>query len=166
MPSASGLDFNQRIQCRELAVQAAKLAHAHRAQVHYTEGKDRWLGITMKRVAADGEFAHFADCSSFVTWCLWNGLAHVFNTKDVVNGKAWKAGYTGTMYDNGMVVHDIANVLRGDCVLYGPPPGAHVAIVIGRMNGTPMVISHGSEPGPFYLAYDYRSDFHQFRRYI
>jgi hypothetical protein len=29
-----------------------------------------------------------------------------------------------------------------------------------------MVISHGSEPGPFDLAYNYRSDVLQIRRYI
>ena len=29
-----------------------------------------------------------------------------------------------------------------------------------------MVISHGSEPGPFYLAYSYRPDVLSIRRYI
>jgi hypothetical protein len=166
MPSASGLNLSQRQACRKLAVQAALLAHAHKDDVHYTEGKDRWLGIMKKRVAADGEFAHFADCSSFVTWCLWNGLAHEFHTKDVVNGEGWGAGYTGTMYQHGMVVPNIANVLRGDCVLYGAPTGKHVTIVVGVMGGTPMVVSHGCEDGPFLLPYNYRSDFHQIRRYI
>jgi cell wall-associated NlpC family hydrolase len=166
MPSASGLSLTQRILCRERAVQAAKLAYKNKAQVHYTEGPDRWLGITNKRDASLGEYAHYADCSSFVTWCLWNGLGLLYGTPDVVNAAQWKGGYTGTMYENGMVVQDLANVLRGDCVLYGPRPGAHVAIVVGRMNGTLMVISHGSEPAPFYLAYNYRSDVHQIRRYI
>jgi hypothetical protein len=165
MPSASGLNLTQRGECRERAVQAALLAHAHKDQVHYTEGKDRWLGITKKRVASHGEFAHFADCSSFATWCLWNGLAQLFHTEDVVNGEGWGAGFTGTMYKHGMVVPNIASVLRGDCVLYGPPPGQHVAIVVDVTDGTPMVISHGCEQGPFYLPYNYRS-VHQIRRYI
>jgi cell wall-associated NlpC family hydrolase len=165
MSSASGLSLDKRILCRERAVQAAKLAYVHKAQVHYTEGPDRWLGITMKRDASHGEYAHYADCSSFVTWCLWNGLAQLYDTSDVVNGAKWKGGYTGTMYDHGMVVQNVANVLRGDCVLYGAPPGQHVAIVVGRMGETPMVISHGCEQGPFYLPYDYRS-VHQIRRYI
>jgi hypothetical protein len=32
------------------------------------------------------------------------------------------------------------------------------------VSGTPMVISHGSEPGPFYLAYHYRPDVLSIRR--
>jgi hypothetical protein len=52
-------------------------------------------------------------------------------------------------------------------VIYGSgPPGVHCAVVVDIVNGIPMVISHGSEPGPFYLAYDYRSDVLQIRRYI
>ncbi len=147
-------------------MQAAKLAYANRGQVHYTEGPERWNGITLKRVAADGQYTHYADCSSFVTWCLWNGLGQLYGTSDVVNGAKWEAGFTGTMYKHGMVVQNLANVLRGDCVLYGKDPGLHVAIVVGSMDGTPMVISHGSEPGPYYLRYNYRSDVHQIRRYI
>jgi hypothetical protein len=42
----------------------------------------------------------------------------------------------------------------------------HCAVVVDMVNGTPMVISHGSEPGPFYLAYNYRPDVLSIRRYI
>jgi hypothetical protein len=38
--------------------------------------------------------------------------------------------------------------------------------VVGRQDGVPMVVSHGSEEGPFYVRYDYRSDILEFRRYI
>jgi hypothetical protein len=38
--------------------------------------------------------------------------------------------------------------------------------VVGRQDGVPMVVSHGSEEGPFFIRYDYRSDVMQFRRYI
>ncbi len=53
-------------------------------------------------------------------------------------------------------------VLGGSCDFF------HVdcAVVVDMVNGTPMVISHGSEPGPFYLAYDYRPDVLSIRRYI
>ena len=80
-----------------------------------------------------------------------------FGLGDVVNGAGWAAGYTGTMLQHGLQVRYPANVLPGDCVIYGSgPPGVHCAVVVDMVNGVPMVISHGSEPGPFYLAYDYR----------
>jgi hypothetical protein len=37
------------------------------------------------------------------------------------------------------------------------PAGAHAAIVVKR-GSTPMGVSNGSEPGPFYLRFNYRSD--------
>jgi hypothetical protein len=166
MPSASGLSRDQRIRCRDRVVQAAKLALANKTQVHYTQGPKRWDGIKNHRNAALGQFPVNADCSSFATWCLWNGLMLRFGLGDVVNGAGWTGGYTGTMLDHGMVVQHPSNALRGDCVLYGEPPGAHVTIVVHNLNGVPMVISHGSEPGPYYLSYNYRSDVHQIRRYI
>jgi hypothetical protein len=52
-------------------------------------------------------------------------------------------------------------------VLYGSGTSpSHVTIVVGRQQGVPMVVSHGSEPGPFFVRYDYRSDVMQIRRYI
>jgi cell wall-associated NlpC family hydrolase len=56
---------------------------------------------------------------------------------------------------------------RGDLVFYaksGSTP-SHVAIVVGRREGRPMVVSHGSESGPLYLPWDYRRVV-QARRYI
>jgi hypothetical protein len=98
---------------------------------------------------------------------LWNGLQLEFDVDDVVNGLDWTAGYTGTMLKNGRPVNHVENVKPGDCVLYGTEwPGKHVAIVVGRQEGVPMVVSHGSEEGPFFVRYDYRSDIIQFRRYI
>ncbi len=166
MPSASGLTSDQRIRCRDRVVQAAKLSLANKDQVSYTEGPKRWNGIKNRRNAALGQVAHFGDCSSSCAWWLWNGLHLLFGLGDVVNGTNWTGGFTGTMYEHGMVVQDPKNALRGDCVLYGGPPGKHVAMVVGMTNGVPMVISHGSEPGPFYLRFDYRPDAHQIRRYI
>jgi hypothetical protein len=167
MPSASGLSRDQRIRCRDRAVQAAQLALAHAPQVHYTQGAKRWDGITKRRDARLGQFPTHADCSSFATWCLWNGLVLRFGLGDIVNGAGWRAGYTGTMLGHGKRVRHSANALRGDCVIYGSgPPGQHVAIIVARQSGVPMVISHGSEPGPFYLRFDYRSDVLEIRRYI
>jgi hypothetical protein len=47
-----------------------------------------------------------------------------------------------------------SQALRGDLVFYEHP--AHVTIIVARVNGVPMVMSHGKEEGPFYLRYNYK----------
>ena len=74
MPSASGLSRDQRIRCRDRVVQAARLTLANKEHTHYTEGPLRWDGIKNRRNAEIGQFPEYSDCSSFATWCLWNGL--------------------------------------------------------------------------------------------
>jgi cell wall-associated NlpC family hydrolase len=167
MPAVSGLDVEQRAAARQAAVRAALMGLDNISQVHYTQDSRRWDGISNKRVAAKGKVPHHSDCSSFATWCLWNGLNLGFEVGDVVNGLDWTAGYTGTMLQNGKEVRRVEKVRQGDCVIYGSEsPGTHVAIVVGRQDGVPMVVSHGSEEGPFFVRYNYRSDVLQFRRYI
>lgn len=79
-----------------------------------------------------------------------------------MNGQNWKAGYTGTMRDHGKrIVNTPGDILRGDCVIYS----GHVAIVVGWKNRVPMVVSHGSEGGPYYVRWNYRRPL-QVRRYI
>lgn len=167
MASVSGLSRDQRIRCRDRVVQAGKVALAHQPQVHYTQGAKRWEGIDKRLSAKLGKFPTQADCSSFATWCLWNGLVLLYGLGDNVNGSGWRAGYTGTMLEHGKRVRHSSNALRGDCVFYGSGhPGSHVAIVVGMLNGVPMVISHGSRAAPFYVRFDYRSDILELRRYI
>jgi len=163
MASVSGLSAPHRIRARDLAVQAAFMGLRHAPSLHYTQTAKRWEGISRGLKAWRGEYPHFADCSAFATWCLWNGLDH-YGVRDVVNGQAWKAGWTGTMVQHGKQVQHESNVLRGDCAHYGDPVGhtGHVAICVGGGK----VISFGSEAGPFLLPIHYRSDFQQIRRYI
>jgi hypothetical protein len=166
--SVSGLTEKQRNICRGALTQAAWLCYDRRDNVHYTQGPRRWDGINRHLVARKGQYPTQADCSSFATWCLWNGLYIVFNKRDLVNGAAWKAGFTGTMLGHGKPVNHKENWLRGDCVIYGSGyPGKHVAIIVNTTKQSqPMVISHGSEGGPYYLPYNYRSDIMEVRRYI
>src|SRR5262245_48282158 len=163
MPSASGLNHDQRIRCRDRVVQAARLAAAHEPEIHYTQGSKRWQGIRQERNAAFGEFPNFADCSSFVTWCLWNGLFLRYGLGDNVNDLDWKAGFTGTLIEQGRRVLEPSRALRGDLVFYDDP--RHVTIIVSRANGKPRVISHGSEIGPVNREFDYRPVV-QIRRYI
>lgn len=169
MASVSGLSKQNRIEARDRTVRAAMLALNHAPEIHYTQGPRRWDGINKDLRSQEGEYPRYADCSSLATWCLWNGLHVKFKVRDTVNGAAWRAGYTGTMLNNGKRVAHLYSVQRGDCVIYGRgAPGVHTAIVVGRRESDDkiMVVSHGSEGGPYYLPYDYRPDVLQIRRYI
>lgn len=162
MSSISGLSRRHRIEARDIAVRAAILGLRRAPSLHYTQGASRWEGIAHRLFAWKGECPHYADCSAFATWCLWNGLHH-FGVRDTVNGANWRYGYTGTMAKHGKLVRHEGNILRGDLVLYGHGwPFEHVAIAVGGGK----VISHGSEAGPFLLPIDYRSDRAEVRRYI
>lgn len=166
--TVSGLSTPHRIHARDLAVNAAVLGLHHAPALHYTQGPDRWEGIAHDLKAWRGEFPKHADCSAFGTWCVWNGLDH-YGVRDTVNGAHWRYGYTGSMVGHGKPVRHLENVVRADLVLYGDPfgPSGHVAIVAGRRRGDHklMVVSFGSEAGPFYLPFDYRP-VTQIRRYI
>lgn len=137
----------------------------HKDQIHYTQDwQQRWVGIENHRIAAKGEYPHFADCSAFVTWCLWQALR---SGPDIVNGQAWKAGYTGTMAQHGKVIDDHRNAVRGDAVLYGTPGGTpfHTAILIGRHDHQLVAVSHGEESGPYIVPWN-AWQVHSIRRYI
>ena len=144
-------------------IRAAMLGHKHAPQVHYTMGARRWDGITNRCRAHRGQFPRYADCSSYVSWCIWDALGGPSAGPDVVNGQLWKGGYTGTMKNNGRrVPGGLANALPGDLVLYGAGTGKHVTIVVAKNK----VISHGSEGGPYLVKPDYRNDIAEVRRYI
>jgi hypothetical protein len=150
-------------QARQIAVASFRLLYNHRGSVHYTQGASRWQGIRERRRYADGRFPLYCDCSSAYSWCWWNALTNVdgMNTRDRINGSSWTAGYTGTLLSHGWRVHDRK---PGDAVIYGRGfPGAHVAMVA---NNTNYVYSHGSESGPHYIPWNYRSDVMQVRRYL
>lgn len=169
--SVSGLSDRHVMRARRIVQDAALLGLHHAPMIHYTQGPKRWNGINNRRRSATGHFPHFADCSSYVTWCLWNALALEFHRPDTVNGAGWRAGFTGTLLDHGQPVRHLENVRRGDLVLYGTPgtTGRHVTIVVRRVHRpgeVPLVVSHGSEGGPFLLPYNYRLDVIGFRRYI
>lgn len=169
-PNPSGLSAPHRIEARTMAIQAALLGFRHAPELHYTQLAARWEGIAENRKAWRRQYPTHADCSAFVTWCVWNGLDH-FHVRDVVNGQSWRAGWTGTMVEHGVRIDGRFKPQRADAVLYGDPVGrsGHTALVIGhddRYNGQLMVVSFGSEAGPFYLPWNYRNDVHGIWRYI
>lgn len=141
----------ERWQARDVATHAALLGVRHKDEIHYTQDwQQRWEGISNHLIAAKGQFPHHADCSAFVTWCLWNALR---GGPDVVNGENWQAGYTGTLVQHGKVIVHPEHAVRGDAVLYGNPT-YHTAIIIGRRDGRLLAASHGEETGPYIVPWN------------
>ena len=175
MASVSGLSEDQRDRARDRVCQALKLGLANASKVHYTMDGRRWEGIDQHKDAHQGQFPAHSDCSSFATWALWNGLYLKYGLPDRVNGQHWNAGYTGTMLDHGWRLPEpieVKDVRRGDCVFYSGTNFNHVAVVLNRKaDGTLMVVSHGSEGGPYYVRWDYRqilkrNNKREVRRYV
>jgi hypothetical protein len=163
MPGPAGLSNAHRAEARRVILLGVRLLMAHPAQIHYSQGPDRWEGIAKKLRIADGEYPKHGDCSSTHTWLVWNALTHVGAMQDHVNGQHYRAGFTGTIGSHGIVVPSVRHAKVGDAVLYGPRPTyEHIATYIGGGR----VFSHGSERGPFLLGIDYRGDRAVIRRHF
>jgi NlpC/P60 family len=158
--SAAGIGLNIKA-LRKRVKRAAMLGYQHREDVHYTQGPRRWDGITNRCRSHLGRFPRWADCSSYVTWCLWDALGGPNAGPDIANGQSWRAGYTGTLRQHGRRV-SLEDAVIGDLVHYGGGTGKHVTIIVG----TNRVISHGSEGAPFLTKPDYRDDIAEVRRYF
>lgn len=165
----------QRSAARTKIVRAALLAHRNASDVHYTQGPRRWDGIRLRFRAYKGKYPKYADCSALVAWVYWDALKLHINRGlgDILNGQKWKGGYTGTLLDDryGKVVargagSGTVKLLRGDVVIYGRPgtTGAHTAVVVDPARR--LVVSHGSEAGPYLIPMNYRSDIICVKRYI
>jgi cell wall-associated NlpC family hydrolase len=143
-----------KLTVRERAVRAAMLGVKHRDKIIYTQGPTRWSGIQQGKRAHKDQYPTAADCSSFVTWCLWDALGGPKAGADRVNGASWTAGFTGTQCSHGKVVSR-QKMQPGDLVMYPGSNGqiGHVAIYVGDGK----VVSHGSNPGPQVLRADYRA---------
>lgn len=127
-----------------------------RGAIHYTQGPMRMQGVRQK--LHPPQYPRWEDCSSMATW-----FTYVAGVPDP-NGLGYDGfGYTGTQILHGVeVTRSDAKV--GDLVFYGRARNAisHVAMYVG--NG--MVVSHGSEGGPYYIPIRYRTDMQMIRRYI
>lgn len=159
--SATGLNLARRRRSRRRVVAAAYTCLHHSGEMDYSQGPDRWSGITLRRRAYKGQVPKRSDCSSSSSWQVWDAIQRYWPLPDFVNGENWEGGYTGTMQDHGRRV--TGRKLPGDMVFYGDQGGGvaeHVATYVGKG----LVISHGS-PGAHLLPWDYRS-VNEVRRYI
>jgi hypothetical protein len=144
-----------KLTARQRAVRSALLGVKHRDQISYSQNAAaRWDGIHRQCRAYKGQFPSSADCSSFVTWCIWDALGGPKAGPDRVNNQHWAAGYTGTQCSNGKKVDGLAHARPGDLVFYRDSQGriGHVTMYIGDGK----CVSHGSDPGPMILRPDYR----------
>ncbi|KAI8807230.1 hypothetical protein BJ742DRAFT_813859 [Cladochytrium replicatum] len=148
----SGSSFCGIAKTRAALADAAIWTHNSGIAVDYSQGNQRWSGITGRRCPYVTN-PPVADCSSFTTWLYWSAFG---DGADSLNGQSWSAGYTGTMKDHGKAVSfDTAQI--GDLVFYEDP--AHVVILVkkGSTQSASKVVSMGSDGVPKYLSMNYRS---------
>jgi cell wall-associated NlpC family hydrolase len=90
------------------------------------------------------------DCSGFVTLCYaWAGAPDP-------NGLGYSGqGYTGTLLEHMQAIAADA-AQPGDLVVWGLPPGHHVALVL-EPGPDPLLCSHGQEAGPVAIRFSVES---------
>jgi len=136
---------------RQGIVAAAMWAHNSGKYITYSQSPSRWSGI-QKRVCPYQGVPPVTDCSAFVTWLFWSAFG---NGRDFINNQGWKAGYTGTMGNNGVSV-SLAQARPGDIVLYGSHPYHHATLYVGNNK----VVSFGANGPAKLLPINYRGDYH------
>lgn len=124
----------------------ARWGIANEPQIHYAElrpidglHEPRRLPLT-------------TDCSGFVTLCYaWAGAPDP-------NGLGYSGeGFTGTLLRQLRPI-SLAKAQPGDLVVWGPPPGRHVALVL-EAGPDPLLCSHGEERGPLAIRFAVESEF-------
>lgn len=161
----SGLSDTHAAHARRVIIKDAHNMVRNKNRVHYSQGPERFMGIERELTHLKNQYPIRCDCSSTMTWMLWDAMARPYGVRDLVNHANWHAGYTGTMINGGKVVHYKKNLKVGDGIFYGWQSHGvpeHVATYIGGG----LVFSHGSEGGPYILEVDYRKDRVAMRRYI
>lgn len=163
--SVSGLSPAHRAHARKLILRAAKTMVQRKHLINYSQGPNRWEGITKGLTITKGQYPKNCDCSSTAQWMLWDAMKRPYGVRDLVSGSNWRHGYTGSQYTRGKAVKHDKNMKIGDLVFYGRQGGgipSHVAVYVGGGK----VFSHGSQGGPYILNIDYRGDRRMTRRYI
>ena len=120
---------------REAIVAHARWGIANEGAIHYQQLRP------MDGIGQPRKLPLQTDCSGFVTLCYkWAGASDP-------NGCGFNGqGYTGTMLQACTHISQSAAKV-GDLVIWGPPPGRHVAMVI-EPGPDPLLVSHGQEKGP------------------
>jgi hypothetical protein len=120
---------------RARVVGVARWGIRHQRRIHYAELRP------IDGLHRPHKLPLWTDCSGFVTLCYsWAGAPDP-------NGLGYDGyGYTGTLLAHMRPVV-FESVRSADVVVWGPPPGHHVALVL-EPGPDPLVCSHGQERGP------------------
>lgn len=131
---------------RQRIVANAQWGIAHEPQIHYEQLRPI-DGLTKRR-----KLPLHTDCSGFSTLCYaWAGAQDP-------NGLGYSGqGYTGTLLQHMKAIAAEA-AQPGDLVVWGPPPGHHVALVL-EPGADPLLCSHGEEKGPLEIRFSVESEF-------
>ena len=126
---------------RHAIVAWAKWLAAHHNRCVYSEGPNRYANLNRR-----GILPYVGDCSSTVrNYYNWAGALDPYRL-----GYGVPEGYTGTELAVGAHI-DVAQVLPGDAVVYGPGTGWHTALVVERVGENILTISMGQQGDPSYV---------------
>ena len=136
---ARGYGISAADRVRKKIVAYALWGAQNESQIHYAQVRP------MDHLKAVEALPWYTDCSEFVTTIYhWAGAPDP-------NGLGYNGyGFTGTMLDHGVSV-PLAQVRRGDVVIWGSAPGHHTAVFVEDGGPDPMIVSHGSERGPLHI---------------
>ncbi|MGH3009603.1 MAG: peptidoglycan-binding protein [Gaiellaceae bacterium] len=136
----------QSLSLREQIVANARWGIANEPQIHYEQLRP------IDGLHEPRKLPLSTDCSGFSTLCYaWAGAPDP-------NGLGYSgAGYTGTLLQH-MTAVAAGAVQPGDLVVWGPPPGHHVALVL-EPGTDPLLCSHGQEAGPAATRFSVESQY-------
>lgn len=136
----------QSLTVREEIVANARWGIANEPQIHYEQLRP------IDGLHEPRKLPLYTDCSGFSTLCYaWAGAPDP-------NGLGYSgAGYTGTLLQHMTAIAADA-VQPGDLVVWGPPPGHHVALVL-ELGPDPLLCSHGQEAGPLEIRFSVESEY-------
>jgi hypothetical protein len=127
-------------------VSAARWGIEHAAGIHYGEVRP------IEGLLRPCELPLTTDCSGFVTLC------YAWAKAPDPNGRGYSGqGDTGTLLAHLQSVPP-DGVEAGDLVVWGGPPGVHVALVL-EPGPNPLLCSHGREQGPLAIRFAAESRF-------
>ncbi len=131
---------------RRRIVANAEWGIAHEPEIHYEQLRP------IDGLKAPRKLPLHTDCSGFATLCYaWAGAPDP-------NGLGYSGqGYTGTLLHHMKAIAADA-VQPGDLVVWGVPPGHHVALVL-EPGSDPLLCSHGEEKGPLAIRFSVESEF-------
>jgi hypothetical protein len=136
----------QSLTVRQRIVANAQWGIAHEPQIHYEQLRP------IDGLKTPRKLPLHTDCSGFATLCYaWAGAPDP-------NGLGYSGqGYTGTLLQH-MKPIAVSAVQTGDLVVWGAPPGHHVALVL-EPGPDPLLCSHGEEKGPLAIRFSVESEF-------